>query len=152
MNDLVDLIIAACTKATAGELFDDAAAESGQTTVTVYDSFLQKNEPGQAPKKEHPFILVRPVGGEETVEKSEIFVPMQCGIHTHGNVDAGVHDIRRIVGLLLQGLSDNSQFPSYYLTKIIVTLGAPQDGAQAHPKYYAHMELTFGRAPILNNY
>lgn len=152
MNDLVDLIIAACTKATAGELFDDAASEAGQTTVTVYDSFLQKNDPGQAPKKEHPFILVRPVGGEETSEESKIFVPMQCGIHTHGNVDAGVHDIRRIVGLLLQGLSDNTQFIGYSLKKIVVTLGDPRDGAQAHPKYYAHMELTFGRTPILNNY
>ncbi len=152
MNDLVDLIIAACTLATAGELFDDAETESGQTAPTVYDSFLQKNEPGHAPKKEHPFVLVRPVGGMDTTGKSEIFVPIQCGIHTHTNVDAGVHDIRELVGLVLSGFADSSQFFPYSLDKIITTLGDPQDGSQPHPKYYAHMELTFSRQPVLNNY
>lgn len=152
MNALVDLIIAACAKATDGELFDDAESKSGQTSVTIYDSDLKKNAPGYIPKKEQPFILVRPVGSEDSHGKSMIFVPIQCGIHTHGNVDAGHQDIRRMVELLRSGFSDNEQFMPYGLNRIITTLGDPEDGFQLHPKYYANLELTFSQLPILNNY
>ncbi len=151
MNALVDLIIAAGTLAVEGEEFDDADTESGKTSVTFYDSFLLKNAPGHSPKKEHPFVLVRPVGGEDTDRKSVVFVPIQCGIHTHGNVNEGVRDIRNLVALLLTGFAGAEQFYPYSLDKIITTLGDPEDGNQAHPKYYANMELTFSRQPVLNN-
>lgn len=150
MNALVDLIIAAGTKATENEEFDDAGTVDGKTSVTFYDSFLLKNAPGHAPKKEHPFVLVRPVGGEDTAKESILMVPIQCGIHTHGNVDEGVHDIRRLVALLLSGCAEAEQFYPYSLDRIITTLGDPEDGNQAHPKYYANMELTFSRQPVLD--
>ncbi len=151
MLDLLDKVLARIAVLTEGELWDDPSTEDGKTALRGYRGMLPLKRSTPEQKHDHPLVVARILNGSEGGRQGVITVRIIGGLHTHGDIDDGLVDIDRLLGLLLRIPEQRDYLPYALEEDVAWYLGDPEEGVQPHPKYYVTVDLEFTRAPVINN-